>query len=776
MRAAPLPDLFGRPVRRIHCLGASGMGMAPLALYLSRLGFMVSGEDDAWLPDVAATLAAAGVAAMPCPDACDLVVYSSAIAPTHPSYAAAAAAGRPLARRGEVLAEIVRGRRLVAVCGSHGKTTTTAMLITILRRAGFPAGYILGGLFNDGTPPAAAGSNDWVVAEIDESDGTIAHFAPALTVAVNLDWDHPDHYRRPDDLQAAFAALFARTSGPVLVSDACADSLRLAAGALTFGRTGDYAGAPVAAAASAEPASEGLTLALGGRFGPLEAKVRAWGDFNAANALAALAAADLMGVAPTARALADYPGVRRRQVVLGQAGGVTVIEDYAHHPAEVRALLGGLRRQTRAEGRILAVFQPHRYSRTAQFKREFAAALALADGVYLLDVYAAGEAPVAGGTTADVYAEMKQGSPALPVTYLPGAATDLAGAVAREARAGDCVVFVGAGDIDRQARSWLAGRAAAETAARRWDAWAAALGLQLSPGARLSREEPLATKTTLRVGGAARVYAEPADESDLRMILAAAAAERVPIFMLGRGSNLIVPDAGVEGLVISLARPGWARFERLPDGTVRVGAGLRLKHLCGLAASAGLAGFEFLEGIPGNVGGALRMNAGAMGGWIFDVVVAVRLMTRDGEVRLLPRADLHAGYRECAELREAIAVEAVLRPRAEVGGPDVARQIESYRHRRHESQPREPSAGCIFKNPPDTSAGRLIDACGLKGERIGDAEVSSVHANFIVNRGRATSADVLALIQRVRGQVRQATGVELEPEALLYGREWSELL
>jgi UDP-N-acetylenolpyruvoylglucosamine reductase len=250
----------------------------------------------------------------------------------------------------------------------------------------------------------------------------------------------------------------------------------------------------------------------------------------------------------------------------------------------------------------------------------------------------------------------------------------------------------------------------------------------------------------------------------------------VPIFMLGRGSNLIVPDAGVEGLVISLARPGWARFERLPDGTVRVGAGLRLKHLCGLAASAGLAGFEFLEGIPGNVGGALRMNAGAMGGWIFDVVVAVRLMTRDGEVRLLPRADLHAGYRECAELREAIAVEAVLRPRAEVGGPDVARQIESYRHRRHESQPREPSAGCIFKNPPDTSAGRLIDACGLKGERIGDAEVSSVHANFIVNRGRATSADVLALIQRVRGQVRQATGVELEPEALLYGREWSELL
>ncbi len=748
------------------------MGMAPLAIHLARLGFTVSGEDDAWSPEVAAVLAAAGVRTAALPEDCDLVVRSSAIPPTHPAYAAAAARGCPVVRRGEALAEVVRGRRLLAVCGSHGKTTTTAMLITILRRAGFPAGYVLGGLFSDGTPPAAAGSNDWVVAEIDESDGTIAGFNPAITVAVNLDWDHPDHYRRPADLESAFAALFARTRGAVLVSDACADSLRLAPGALTFGRTGDFCGEILAATGS----GEGLVLALGGRFGPLKAAVRAAGEFNGSNALAAFAAAQLMGVPAASSLLADYPGVRRRQALLGRARGVTALEDYAHHPAEIRALLGSLRRSAAPGARLVAVFQPHRHTRTAQFKAEFAAALALADAVHLLDVYGAGEPPVAGGTSADIYAELKHRSPALPVAYFPGSAPDFFATLLREARAGDVVAFIGAGDIDRQGRAWFAALVEAEAADRRWDGLAQALKPRLSAAARLSREEPLARRTTLRVGGAARLYAEPADEADLRVLLTAAQEAGVPVLMLGRGSNLIVPDAGVDGIVISLGRPGWSTFEPLADGRVRVGAGLRLKNLCGLAAAAGLTGFEFLEGIPGNVGGALRMNAGAMGGWMLDVVAEVRLMTRDGTVLTVARSDLHVAYRECAELRDAVALGAVLQPGARAAEAEVARQIDAYRHRRHESQPREPSAGCIFKNPPGTSAGRLIDEAGLKGERIGDAEVSAVHANFIVNRGRATSADVLALVRRVRRRVREAKGVDLEPEALLYGRDWQEEL
>lgn len=309
-----------------------------------------------------------------------------------------------------------------------------------------------------------------------------------------------------------------------------------------------------------------------------------------------------------------------------------------------------------------------------------------------------------------------------------------------------------------------------------WDELFASLGPQLSSGARLRREEPLATKTTMRVGGAARLYLEPASEADLQAVLRAAAKRAAPLFLLGRGSNIVVPDEGVNGVVISLAHEAWAAFEPRGDGRVWAGAGLRLKNLCGLATKAGLTGFEFLEGIPGSVGGALRMNAGAMGGWMFDVVEEVRLMTMAGEVRTLAKAAMHVDYRHCAELHDAIALGALLRPAAHADEQAIRRQMDAYARKRHESQPREPSAGCVFKNPPGTSAGRLIDECGLKGERVGDAEVSSVHANFIVNRGRASGADVIALVRRVRARVRELRGIDLEPEVLLYGGDWKDVL
>jgi len=771
------------------------MGMGPLAIYLAQAGFIVTGEDDALTPDWRALLTRERVVIASIPDDSELVVYSSAIRQTHPAWVAASSRALPLIRRGELLAEVTREKRLVAVCGSHGKTTTTAMLVTALRQAGFPTGYIVGGLFADETPPARLGASDWVVAEIDESDGTIERFTPEITVAVNLDWDHPDHYRRMADLEATFRALFARTRGTVLVSDACAMSARVvsrlssdgAGGAPTgaaesvevrdgpevasFGRAGDFRGEIVA------EAGEVMTLRLSGKFSPMDMKVRARGEFNAANATAALAAAQLMGATISAQSVAEHPGVRRRQACLHAAGGITVIEDYAHHPAEIRALLGSLRRRVEpGVGRLIVVFQPHRFSRTAQFKTEFAAALTMADRVHLLDVYSAGEAPIAGGTSADIYAELKRTVATLPVSYFPASDEEFSRALAREVTVGDLVAFVGAGDIDRKARDWLTVRRAEEAANAGWDELCAALKELVSPATRVKREEPLATKTTLRVGGAARIYAEPASLVDLQVLLREAQQRQLEVFILGRGSNLIVPDAGVNGLVLSLAHETWSGFEARTDGRVWAGAGLRLKNLCGLATKAGLVGFEFLEGIPGNVGGALRMNAGAMGGWMFDVVEEVQVISLDGTVRTWAKAEMHVDYRHCAELQQAIALGALLRPAAQSDATAIGRQIDVYRKKRHESQPREPSAGCIFKNPPGDSAGRLIDECGLKGERVGDAEVSMIHANFIVNRGHAQGADVLELVRRVRARVRQMKGVELQPEVLLYGQKWEDVL
>jgi UDP-N-acetylenolpyruvoylglucosamine reductase len=326
------------------------------------------------------------------------------------------------------------------------------------------------------------------------------------------------------------------------------------------------------------------------------------------------------------------------------------------------------------------------------------------------------------------------------------------------------------------ADTFAARLAAAEQRESAWSEFVAAVRPRLAPEAKLVEREMLGPKTTMRVGGPARVYAEPVGPDDLRHLLLEVNRRGLPVLLLGRGSNLIVPDDGVDGLVINLSHAHWQRFEPQADGRVWAGAGLRLKNLCGLALKAGLQGFEFLEGIPGSVGGALRMNAGAMGGWMFDVVDEVHLMTWTGELRVMAKATMHFDYRHCADLEQAIALGAFLRPAAHADTAEIRRQVEAYQKKRVESQPREPSAGCIFKNPPGNSAGRLIDESGLKGARVGDAEVSAVHANFIVNRGDATSADIIGLVRQIRARVQEVKGVDLQPEVMLYGRDWRDVL
>ena len=278
------------------------------------------------------------------------------------------------------------------------------------------------------------------------------------------------------------------------------------------------------------------------------------------------------------------------------------------------------------------------------------------------------------------------------------------------------------------------------------------------------------------VGGPARYYAEPASIADLAQLLRAAQIAGVPVFCLGRGSNLIVADSGYPGLVLRLNHAAWRTLRLESLDRIGAGAGVRLKELCGFAARYGRAGLEFLEGIPGSVGGALRMNAGALGGWIFDLIEEVEFVTAAGETRRAARAEFHPGYRQCPELLDAVAIGAVFH--APAGGPpdEIRRRMEAYAAQRKATQPRERSAGCLFKNPPDGHAGKLIDEMGLKGRRVGAIEVSNVHANFIINHGGGTAADALALARQVRGAVFARCGVQLEPEVLLLGANWEDVL
>ncbi len=281
------------------------------------------------------------------------------------------------------------------------------------------------------------------------------------------------------------------------------------------------------------------------------------------------------------------------------------------------------------------------------------------------------------------------------------------------------------------------------------------------------RDEALAKHTTLRVGGPADVYLEPASEHDLAAVLAYCRRRGQEFFVLGRGSNLLVKDAGFRGVVLCLAHASFSRIEVTGERLV-CGAGARLKAVAVEARRNGLSGLEFLEGIPGTVGGALRMNAGAMGGTMFGAVESVRLMAFDGVVRECPARELAVGYRRCETLREHVALSAVLRGRP--GSREAIEQrMSEYSRKRWQSQPAAPSAGCMFKNPASIPAGKLIDELGLKGTRVGGALVSAEHANFIVNDGTATARDVLELIEVIRQRARAERGIELETEVEIAG-------
>jgi UDP-N-acetylenolpyruvoylglucosamine reductase len=295
------------------------------------------------------------------------------------------------------------------------------------------------------------------------------------------------------------------------------------------------------------------------------------------------------------------------------------------------------------------------------------------------------------------------------------------------------------------------------------------LAERVSPATAIRHDEPLAKYTTLRVGGPADVYVEPASEEDLAVVLKFCGARNVPFFVIGRGSNLLVRDGGFRGAVICLSHANFAKIEFVGE-RLRCGAGAKLKTIAVEARRHGLSGMEFLEGIPGSVGGALRMNAGAMGGATFDVVESVHLMDFDGNVRERAPEEMAVKYRGCATLNNHVALGAVFKGRAD-SPESIAQRMSAFNQKRWTSQPAAPSAGCAFKNPPSIPAGRLIDELGLKGTRVGGAVVSAEHGNFIVNDGNATARDVLELIEMLRQRAKKERGIELQTEVEIIGDE-----
>lgn len=424
--------------------------MSAIAKVLIERGISVSGSD------LKNSRSATMLAAMGCDlrighaaehvDRASIVVVSTAIPETNPELRAAQEKGVPVLSRGEALAQLLSERRSIVVAGTHGKTTTTSMIVSIFRNADLDPTYLVGGGLNDVGTNARYGEGEWAIAEADESDGSFLLLEPSIAVTTNVEADHVDHWSSLDEIRDAFArflgsssedgALVVPSTDEVLLEQARATRRKI----VTFGPLGDIAAHDIAGGVSG---SEFVVEADGRR---LQATLQVPGKHNVSNALAAIAAATSSGVSleDALAGVAAFHGVERRFQVRGEIKGITVIDDYAHHPTEVAATI-----ETARPGpwrRVVAVFQPHRYSRTAAFAGDFGRAFALADKVVITDVYGAGEPPVPGVTGKLIADAACRSLPGRAVAYLPHR-HELISYLEHSLAPGDLLLTMGAGDV-----------------------------------------------------------------------------------------------------------------------------------------------------------------------------------------------------------------------------------------------------------------------------------------------------------------------------------------
>lgn len=745
---------------KIHLIGVAGSGMSGLALMLLEMGHKVSGSDRV-TSDETERLKGLGLdfASPHAPEmaaAADIVIYSSAIRSDNPTLSAAREKGVPCLLRAQCLAAILNSKRGVVVSGTHGKTTTSALSAHLLREGRKrPCHYVGAEIPVLGTNAHWNEQSDYLVAEGDESDGTLVNYLPEHSIVLNIEAEHLDHYKNLEEIKEVFGRLCDQTRDKIIYCAVDAGAFDVCASrpnAISYG----WADAEYTATDVRE--LRGRTLFVVNRNGePLfNAELGIPGRHNVLNALAAIILALELGVDVDSitRGLASFAGARRRFETKYLSSRVRIVDDYGHHPTEIAATLQTAR--SLKPGRLVVLFQPHRYTRTQMLARDFGKVLQAADLVYITDVYPASEQPIEGISGMTIVDAARQEGP-VEVYSVP----DLATAHHRVGNAlqeGDLLITLGAGNVHEAGMRMARDLAVLEDLVR-------TAGSESDIKGRLY--EPMRQHTTIKVGGPAQFWFEPSTFESFRDLVCQCRDRGIPVTVLGRGSNLIVRQGGIRGAVI---QPHGGAFSQISVESDRIsaGAGVKLKKIAAMAQSAGLTGFEWMDGIPGNVGGSLRMNAGAMGSECINTLENVLCLDERGEFREWEHDDLNYEYRNIPEFKTNFVLSAVFRGRRD--NPDeIQSRMESSRENRKTTQPIAPSAGCVFKNPSSIPAGKLVDELGLKGMRIGDAEISPVHGNFIVNLGEATALDVLALVDLIKQHALNERGLTLDTEAQIIG-------
>ena len=797
----------------VHIIGIGGAGMAALAEILLALGCQVSGSD---LKENIRTqrLSKLGLKVLigHSPDNlqdAEVVVHSTAIPPENVELRVAKAADIPVWNRAALLKVLSSLKSVIAVAGTHGKTTTASMLSLILMHARLNPSFVIGGDVNEVGSGACWNTGSHFVVEADESDGSFLALNPTHTVITSID---PDHHTRYGSFEALCQEFwnFLKSTGQTAVIHTqalvCLEehiSLQEARAHSENLSIVSYGTQPEADYQITNFVQTGISSSFSvNHHGQLWADLSlpVPGLHNAENALAALLAAQELGVSleNSAKSLLRFAGISRRFEFRGTTAGVTFIDDYAHLPAEVSAAVAAA--SAMAPSRLVCVFQPHRYSRLKNLWKDFSNSFDGVDTLVAADVYSAGEMPLPGVTGELIVQAVSAGNGSMDIKWAPRL-DDVVKLLRQELKAGDLCLVLGAGDIHlvidqlKNQNSKLsvqphdAGDSQHSPKPTSLDSRSPSksgdhghLNAQfgelrkLLPDSEVSMNWPLGQHTSYRVGGAASLAVKVNTHSELARLAVFVAGQtpELPVLVLGNGTNMLVSDTGFRGLVIRLGEE-FSKI-RLPRAmqqatkeTVRFGAACSLPVAARQSATAGLSGFEWAVGVPGSVGGAVRMNAGGHGSNIAESLrSAICIDLRSGLLETLQPEDLQLGYRSSALKLDQIVCEASIE--LTPADPNRSKQMiaEIIRWRR-EHQPGGQNCGSVFTNPQDSAAGALIDQLGLKGKRVGTAGISSKHANFIIADRNGSAEDVFRLMCEVAETVRAKTGIQLKSETVLVG-------
>ena len=748
---------------RIHLIGVAGSGMSGLASLLLSLGHRVSGSDKVSTKETD-RLERVGLS-FHCPHVpeliqdADLVIFSSAIKTGNVVYDASIEAGVPMLRRAEALVSIMSPKESIVIAGTHGKTTTSALAAKVLQEGKLnPSHYV-------GAEVPVLGNNAYwseegkhFIAEGDESDGSLIQFNPDYAVLLNVEEDHLDHYTDGiEGIRNVFNQFLDSAEKKIIYCSSDSEASNLCGSrdnVISYGweRSDDFC-------AKVCEMREGSTDFDVFVYGKLLGRVTLGvpGKHNILNGLAVIALATELGVdfSDISAAMREFRGAKRRFDVLYRSANYSVVDDYGHHPTEIKATIATAK-QLNPE-RLVCVFQPHRYTRTQLMMDEFANAFREVDALFVTDIYPAGEKPIKNiNCEAVVKAVHEDGHqnvcsvPNLRTAHLH---------VGSALLCGDTILTLGAGNIHEVGAALARDLEMLDKLRRELD----------DPQTKCRLYEPMSRHTTIKVGGPAQYWVEPISIEAFAKSLKFFFNKGIQVRVVGRGSNLLICDGGIPGAVI---RPSGGEFEevRVSENIVTAGVGARYKKVSNIAKANGISGFEWMEGIPGNVGGGLRMNAGAMGFETFDQVLSIKYLDSEGDLHEKVAEDFESNYRNVPQLNKTYAVSAVFKGTKDDAKVIDNRILESV-ERRKRTQPIAASAGCIFKNPIDVSAGQLIEELGLKNSNVGAARVSDVHGNFIVNDGGAKAKDVISLIDKIKLKAKTERSIELETEVQIIGQE-----